>query len=100
MLWFGENARRPVKTDHRSDFIMDSAFNYYNKEELRLPYSPGQLFLDNGALKTGISTIADILKTKQAILVVEKGKAIGIITKHDIIEKGIEAKRSNLTPGE
>jgi len=31
--------------------------------------------------------VADILKTKQAILVVEKGRAIGIITRHDVIEK-------------
>lgn len=33
------------------------------------------------------STIADILKTKQAVLVVEKGKALGIITRHDVIGK-------------
>ena len=37
--------------------------------------------------KTKASTILDILKTKRAILVVEKAKAIVIITKHDLIEK-------------
>ena len=36
---------------------------------------------------TAASTVADILKTKQAVLVVEKGKTIGIVTKHDLIEK-------------
>ena len=36
---------------------------------------------------TAASTVADILKTKQAVLVVEKGRAIGIITRHDVIEK-------------
>jgi predicted transcriptional regulator len=36
---------------------------------------------------TTASTVTDILKTKPAVLVVEKGKAIGIITKHDLIEK-------------
>jgi predicted transcriptional regulator len=36
---------------------------------------------------TTASTVADILKTKQAVLVVERGKAIGIITKHDLIDK-------------
>ena len=36
---------------------------------------------------TAASTVADILKMKQAVLVVEKGKAIGIITRHDVIEK-------------
>jgi predicted transcriptional regulator len=36
---------------------------------------------------TAASTVADILKTKQAVLVVERGKAIGIITRHDVIEK-------------
>jgi cystathionine beta-synthase len=36
---------------------------------------------------TAASTVADILKTKQAVLVVEQGKAIGIITRHDVIEK-------------
>ena len=36
---------------------------------------------------TAASTVADILKTKQAVLVVEKGKDIGIITRHDVIEK-------------
>ena len=34
---------------------------------------------------TAASTVAD--KTKQAVLVVEKGMAIGIITRHDVIEK-------------
>jgi len=33
------------------------------------------------------STVADMLKTKQAVLVVEKDRAIGIITRHDVIEK-------------
>jgi hypothetical protein len=28
---------------------MDSAINYYNKEEPELRYKPGKLFLDNGA---------------------------------------------------
>jgi len=36
---------------------------------------------------TAASTVADILKTKQAVLVVEKGRAIGIVTRHDVIEK-------------
>jgi predicted transcriptional regulator len=36
---------------------------------------------------TAASTVGDILKTKQAVLVVEKGRAIGIITRHDVIEK-------------
>ena len=36
---------------------------------------------------TAATTVADILKTKQAVLVVEKGRAIGIITRHDVIEK-------------
>jgi predicted transcriptional regulator len=36
---------------------------------------------------TAASTVADILKTKQAVLVVEKGRSIGIITRHDVIEK-------------
>jgi len=36
---------------------------------------------------TAASTVADILKTKQAVLVVEKGKAIRIVTRHDVIEK-------------
>ena len=31
--------------------------------------------------------VADILKTKQAVLVVEKGKAIGIVTRQDVTEK-------------
>jgi predicted transcriptional regulator len=36
---------------------------------------------------TSLSTVADILKTRQAILVVERGKVNGIITRHDVIEK-------------
>jgi predicted transcriptional regulator len=36
---------------------------------------------------TAASTVADILKTKQAVLVVEKGRAMGITTSHDVIEK-------------
>ena len=28
-----------------------------------------------------------MLKTKQAVLVVEKGRAIGIVTRHDVIER-------------
>ena len=36
---------------------------------------------------TSSLTIADILKTRQAVLVVERSKVIGIITRHDIIEK-------------
>ena len=36
---------------------------------------------------TAASTVVDILKTKQAVLVVEKGRAIGIVTRHDVIEK-------------
>lgn len=35
---------------------------------------------------TAASTVADILKTNQAVLVVEKGKATGIITRHDLHE--------------
>jgi predicted transcriptional regulator len=35
---------------------------------------------------TVASTVAEILKTKQAVLVVEKDRAIGIITRHDVIE--------------
>jgi predicted transcriptional regulator len=36
---------------------------------------------------TMASTVADMPKTKQAVLVVEKGRAIGIVTWHDVIEK-------------
>lgn len=36
---------------------------------------------------TAGSTIADILKTKQAVLVVERGRTIGIFTRHDVIER-------------
>jgi predicted transcriptional regulator len=34
-----------------------------------------------------IINMVDTLKTKQAVLVVEKGRAIGIVTRHDVIEK-------------
>ena len=37
--------------------------------------------------RTFASAVADILKTKQAVMVVEKGRAIGIVTRHDVIEK-------------
>ena len=45
----GEQPNAPVKTDRRSDHIMDSAINYYTKADPKLTYDPGELFLDNGA---------------------------------------------------
>jgi 7-cyano-7-deazaguanine tRNA-ribosyltransferase len=48
LFWIGE-CRRPIKKDRSKDLVMDSAINYYNKENPRLAYQPGKLFLDNGA---------------------------------------------------
>jgi queuine/archaeosine tRNA-ribosyltransferase len=48
LFWIGES-KNPIKKDRSTDFVMDSAINYYNKEEPELRYKPGKLFLDNGA---------------------------------------------------
>ena len=48
LLWFGEDPTSLLKIDRSSDFVMDSAISYYKKQEPKLPYIAGQLFLDNG----------------------------------------------------
>ena len=57
LLWMGEQPNAPVKLDRRKDFIMDSAINYYNKENPKLPYKAGELFLDNGAYSANMQNL-------------------------------------------
>ncbi|MCE2506231.1 MAG: hypothetical protein J4F36_07150 [Nitrosopumilaceae archaeon] len=49
LLWMGEQPQAPIRKNRKKDHIMDSAINYYKKENPKLPYNPGELFLDNGA---------------------------------------------------
>ena len=52
-----------LKIDRSSDFVMDSAISYYKKQEPKLPYIAGQLFLDNGAYTANMQNIElDIAK--------------------------------------
>lgn len=48
LLWIGEQ-KYPIKEDRKNDFVMDSVINYYRDVDPKLNYSPGKLFLDNGA---------------------------------------------------
>jgi 7-cyano-7-deazaguanine tRNA-ribosyltransferase len=70
MLWFGEYADRPVKTNHETDFIMDSAFSYYTEDDPQLPYVAGELFLDNGAFSVNMKNIE--LNTDRVVFIQEK----------------------------
>ena len=36
---------------------MDSAINYYKRDELKVPYNPGELFLDNGAYTANMQNL-------------------------------------------
>lgn len=49
---------------------MDSAVNYYNEDEPKLPYLAGKLFLDNGAYTASMRNIR--LRTEKVIFVQEK----------------------------
>jgi len=53
----GEQPGCPILTDRKSDYVMDSAINYYKKEEPKLTYDPGELFLDNGAYTANMQNI-------------------------------------------
>lgn len=53
----GEQPKSPIKTDRRSDYIMDSAINYYQKDDPKLTYNPGELFLDNGAYTANMQNL-------------------------------------------
>jgi len=53
----GEQPAAPVKTDRSSDYVMDSAINYYKKTDPKLPYKVGELFLDNGAYTANMQNI-------------------------------------------
>jgi queuine/archaeosine tRNA-ribosyltransferase len=57
LLWMGEQPTAPIKINRESDLVMDSAFNYYNKENPKLTYNPGELFLDNGAFTANMQGI-------------------------------------------
>lgn len=57
LLWMGEQPGSPIKTDRRSDYVMDSAIYYYKKENPKLTYDPGELFLDNGAYTANMQDI-------------------------------------------
>ena len=57
LLWMGEQPSAPIKVNRQSDLVMDSAFNYYQTEKPKLPYSPGELFLDNGAFTASMQNL-------------------------------------------
>lgn len=66
----GENASCPILKDRTSDYVMDSVFNYYRKEEPKLPYKAGELFLDSGAFTANMQDIE--LKKDRVIDIQEK----------------------------
>lgn len=66
----GEQPSSPVKTDRRNDYVMDSVFNYYRKENPKLGYKAGELFLDNGAYTANMQNIE--LKRERIIEIQEK----------------------------
>jgi len=68
----GEQKKAVVKTDRSSDLVMDSAISYYDDDDPKLPYVPGELFLDNGAYTANMQNIK--LKTEKIIFVQEKLK--------------------------
>jgi len=45
--WAGETPHKRVKIDH--NYVMDSVYNYYKKEDPKINYKYKKLFLDNGA---------------------------------------------------
>ena len=70
LLWMGEQPQSPIKVNRQSDLVMDSAFNYYRAKTPKLSYTPGELFLDNGAftanmqgLVLNLEKIIDIQET-------------------------------------
>lgn len=70
LLWFGEDFNNPLKKDRSSDFVMDSVFYYYSKENPKLPYIAGELFLDNGAYAATMKNIE--LASEKVVFVQEK----------------------------
>src|SRR5690349_4306056 len=56
LLWIGEG-KWPLKRDRHDDMVMDSAINYYGEQDPTLRYSPGKLFLDNGAFSASMRGI-------------------------------------------
>jgi tRNA-guanine family transglycosylase len=66
----GEQPHSPIKLDRSSDYVLDSAINYYNKENPKLPYKVDQLFLDNGAFSANMADIE--LKEEKIIDIQEK----------------------------
>ncbi|AIS31986.1 hypothetical protein BRM9_1170 [Methanobacterium formicicum] len=46
-FWAGESPNEKVKIKH--NYVMDSVFYYYNKEDPKINYNYKELFLDNGA---------------------------------------------------
>lgn len=49
-FWAGESPNDKVKIKH--NYVMDSVFYYYNKEDPKVNYNYKELFLDNGAFST------------------------------------------------
>lgn len=70
LLWMGEIPSAPILKDRTSDYVMDSVYNYYKKDEPKLTYKPGELFLDNGAFTANMQGIE--LKKDRVIEVQEK----------------------------
>jgi hypothetical protein len=62
LLWFGEDSNALLKKNRSSDFVMDSALSYYGRDDPKLHYTPGQLFLDNGAYTANIQNIDNRVK--------------------------------------
>jgi len=67
-LWIGEQDS-PLKKNRIEDDITDSAYNYYKKEKIELPYKPKRLLLDSGAFT---STMRGIQLSRDRVVYIQE----------------------------